>query len=77
MQGSLRDYKESVFQRVKDLINTYVPVQRRLQILITFDLNEATIKWKGEPHSKLAGENVFRKADEERQWEYRRERKNV
>ena len=75
MQESLRDYKESVFQRVKDLINTYVPVQRRLQILITFDLNEATIKWKGEPHSKLVGEQTFRKAEMENKWEYRRERK--
>lgn len=77
MQGSLNDYKKHVLQRVEDLINAYVPIQRELKILITFNLNEATVKYKGEPHSKLAGENVFRRADEERQWEYRRERKNV
>lgn len=75
MQGKLRDYKECVFQRVKDLINAYVPVQRKLQILITFDLNDATIKWKGEPHSKLDGEQTIHKAEMENKWEYRRERK--
>ena len=77
MQGSLNDYKEHVIERVRELIDHYVPIQKELKILITFNLNEATVKYKGEPHSKLAGENVFRKADEERQWEYRRERKNV
>lgn len=76
MQGSLNDYKKHVLQRVEDLINTYVPIQRELKILITFNLNEATIKWKGEPHSKLAGEQTFRKADSEHKWEYRREGKS-
>ena len=74
-QGSIVEYKDEVMAKVRGLIDHFVPIQNELKILITFDLNDATVKWKGKPHSKLDGEMTFHRKDMENTWNYRRERK--